>query len=124
MYFGHNPNKALIEKKHLRQFQKQLEASSERNEHFLIMGDFNADVSDSSTTSFCTLFKLRSTVKEPTCCKNPENSSCIRLFLTNCPKSFLNTCLYYGKCEKLGNMHIFRLLSIILKIGLFIMDFE
>ena len=30
----------------------------------------------------------------------------------------------YGKCEKLGNMHIFRLLCIILKIGLFIKDFE
>ena len=57
-----NPNKSLIEN-HLRQLQKQLEAFSERYEHFLIMRDFNADVSDPSVTSFCTLFKLKSIVK-------------------------------------------------------------
>ena len=44
---------------HLRQLQKQLETSSERYEHFLIMEDFNADFSDPSMTSFCTLFKLK-----------------------------------------------------------------
>ena len=58
----YNPNKSLIEN-HLRQLQKQLEAFSERYEHFLIMRDFNADVSDPSVTSFCTLFKLKSIVK-------------------------------------------------------------
>ena len=77
-----NPNKSLIEN-HLRQLQKQLEGSSERYEHLLITGDFDADVSDPSMTSFCTRFKLKSIVKEPTRYKNPENSSCINLFLTN-----------------------------------------
>ena len=85
--------KSLIEN-HLRQLQKQLEASSERYEHFLIMGDFNADVSDPSMTSFCTLFQLKDIVKEPTYYKNTENPSCIDLFLTNCPRSFYNICLY------------------------------
>ena len=75
----YNPNKSLIEN-HLRQLQKQLEAFSERYEHFLIMRDFNADVSDPSMTPFCTLFKLKSIVKEPTCYKNP--------------RSFHNTFLY------------------------------
>ena len=88
----YNPNKSLIEN-HLRQLQKQLEAFSERCEHFLIMGDFSADVSDPSMTSFCTLFKRKSIVKEPTCYKIPENPSCIDLFSTNCPRSFYNTCL-------------------------------
>ena len=32
--------------------------------------------------------------------------------------------LCYGKCEKLGNMHIFRLLCIILKTEHFISDSE
>ena len=62
----YNPNKVLIEN-HLRQPQKQLETTSERYEHFLIMGDFNADVSDPSITSFCTLFKLKNIAKEPPC---------------------------------------------------------
>ena len=89
----YNPNKSLIEN-HLRQLQKQLEAFSERYEYFLIMGAFNDDISDSSMISFCTLFKLKGTVKEPTCYKNPENHSCIDLFLTNSPRSFRNTYLY------------------------------
>ena len=61
----------------------KLEASSERYGHFLIMGDFNADVSNPSITLFCTLFKLRNIVKEPTCYKNPENPSGIGLCLIN-----------------------------------------
>ena len=88
-----NPYESLIDN-HLRQLKKQLEASSERYEHFLIMGDFNSHVSDPSMTLFCTLFKLKSIVKEPKCYKNPENPSCLDLFLTNCPGSFHNTCLY------------------------------
>ena len=62
----YNPKKYLIEN-HLRQLQKQLEAPSERHEHFLIMGDFNTYVSDPSMTLFCTLFKLKSILKEPAC---------------------------------------------------------
>ena len=90
----YNQNKSLKEN-HLRQLQKQLEASSERYENFLIMEDFSADVSDPSMTSFCTiLFKLKNIVKELTCYKNPENPSCIDLFLTNNPRSFHNTCLH------------------------------
>ena len=58
------------------------------------MPDFKAGVFDPSMTLFCTLFKLKNIVKEPTCYKNPENPSCIDLFLTNCPRSFHNTCLY------------------------------
>ena len=62
----YNSNKSLIEN-HLRQLQKQLDASSERYEHFLIMEDFNTDVSGHSMTLFCTLFKLESIVKETKC---------------------------------------------------------
>ena len=58
------------------------------------MRNFDVDVSDPSMTSFCTIFKLKSIVKESTCYKSPENPSCIDLFLTNCPRSFNNTCLY------------------------------
>ena len=58
-------------------------------------------ISDPSMTSFCTLFKLKSIVKELTCCNNPENPSSIDLFLSNCPKSFHNTCLY-----ETGDFHV------------------
>ena len=48
----------------------------------LVLGDFNANISEPTLTSFCTLFKLKNIVKEPTCYKNPNNPSCIDLFLT------------------------------------------
>ena len=44
------------------------------------MPDFKAVVSDPSMILFCTLFKLKKIVKEPTSYKNPENPSCIDLF--------------------------------------------
>ena len=88
----YNPCKSLIEN-HLRQIQKQLEAYCERHEH-LIMEDFNADVSDPSMNLFCPPFTLKNIEKEPTCYKNPENPSCLDLFLTNCPRHFHNICLY------------------------------
>ena len=87
----YNPNKSLIEN-HLRQLQKQLEAFSERYEHFLIMGNFNADVSDPSMTSIRTLYKLKN-IEGTDMLKNRENPSCIDLLL-NCPRSFHNICFY------------------------------
>ena len=93
LYCTYDPNKFLIEN-HLRQLQKHLEASGKRYEHFLIMGDFNANVFNHSMTSFCTLFQLKNIVKEPTWYKSPQNPSCIDSFLTSCPRSFHNTCVY------------------------------
>ena len=38
--------------------------------------------------SFCTIDRLKSLIKEPTCYKNYEKTTCIDLILTNCPKQF------------------------------------
>ena len=43
--------------------------------------------------SFCEIYELRSLINEPTCYKNPLNSSCIDLFLTNNVNSFQKTFL-------------------------------
>ena len=32
-------------------------------------------------------------INKPTCHKNPEKPSCIDLILTNCPRSFQNSCI-------------------------------
>ena len=40
---------------------------------------------------FCNVYNLSNLVKEPTCFKNPDNPSCIDLFLTNRPKCFQST---------------------------------
>ena len=58
------------------------------------MGDFNANIFKTTLTSFCTLFKLKHLIKEPTCYKNPDNPSCIDLFWINYARSFHNTCVF------------------------------
>ena len=58
------------------------------------MGDFNANIFEPTLISFCTLFKLKNFVKEPTCYKNPNDPSCIDLFLTSCARSFHITCVF------------------------------
>ena len=52
------------------------------------MGDFNAEVAETSFSSFCELYEVKSIINQPTCYKNLTNPSCIDLFLTNSPNSF------------------------------------
>ena len=60
---------------------------------FIFGGDFNADVSDKAMLDFCESYDLKSLIKQQTCFKNPENPSCVDLFLTNRPGSFCSSYL-------------------------------
>ena len=64
---------------------------SSKYENIILLGDVNSCMDDSPMISFCETYKLRSLVKHPTCFKNPENTSCIDLLLTNKPLSFQTT---------------------------------
>ena len=57
----------------------------------LFLGDFNSQPSENCVNDFCNVYNLSNLVKEPTCYKNPDNPSCIDLFLTNRPKCFQST---------------------------------
>ena len=46
---------------------------------------------ETALRNVCDLYKLKNLVREPTCFKNPDNPSCIDLFLTNCSRSFQDT---------------------------------
>ena len=95
MCFTYDPNKSLL-KHHLNEIQTQLEFFYKNYERLLIMGDFNANISEPLLTPFCTLFKLKNLVKEPTCYKNPNSTSFnnIDLLLTNYSRSFHNTYVF------------------------------
>ena len=60
---------------------------------FLLAGDFNVNVFDSSDIleDFLDEFHALNLVKEPTCFKSHENPSCIDLFITNSYRSFQKT---------------------------------
>ena len=57
-------------------------------ENLIIIGNFNMEANDSAISVFSDTYDLKSLIKEPTCCKNSNKSSCIDLILTNKPRSF------------------------------------
>ena len=57
-------------------------------DNILLLGGFNSEFSEPCLNDFCDIYNLKNLVKEPTCYKNPDNPSCIDLFLTNRPRTF------------------------------------
>ena len=75
-------------KHHLKELGKVIECYSRTYENIIIMGDFNAEISEPNLASFCTFYNFKSLINKPTCYKNPDNPSCIDLISTNCPNYF------------------------------------
>ena len=55
----------------------------------ILLGHFNANIDDFSLKRPWQNYDLRSLIKEAACSKNPDNSSCIDLILTNKLQSFI-----------------------------------
>ena len=83
----YNPHKHLL-KHHLFQIESEINFYSKTSENLIILGDFNAEISDFNMESFCTINNFKWIIKETTCYKNPDNPTCIDLILTNWPKNF------------------------------------
>ena len=62
-------------------------------ENYIVIGNFNVEVDDTTMSDFCNTFDLVSLIKEPTSDKNPEKPFYIDLILTNKPLSFQNSCI-------------------------------
>ena len=60
-------------------------------DNFLIAGDLNMQEHSMKLSDFLDEFHMKNLVKEPTCFKNPENPSCVDLFITNFHRSFMKT---------------------------------
>ena len=65
-----------------------IDMNSSRYDKYLFIGDFNLETSETALRNFCYLCKLKNLVSELTCLNNPDNLSCIDLFLTNCWRNF------------------------------------
>ena len=75
-------------KHHLFQIESEINFYSKTSENLIILGDFNAEISDFNMESFCTINNFKCIIKETACYKNPDNPTCIDLILTNWPKNF------------------------------------
>ena len=87
---SYNPHKNLISN-HLNILGKILDTQMKIYDNFLIVGDFNSEMTESAMEKFCGTYHLHNLIKDPTCFKNPDKPSCIDLLLTNFPKSFLKS---------------------------------
>ena len=76
---------------HLAELSKNTDLYLTKYDQLLFLVDFNIGVEDSSAKNFYSSYNLTSMINRPTCYKNPEKP-CIDLILTNCPRSFQNSC--------------------------------
>ena len=89
---SYNPKKDLI-RQHLYASSKSIDVFTSKYDNLLFLGDFNAGVEDTSVKNFCRSYNLTSMINKPTFYKNPDRPFCIDLILTNCSRSFQNSCV-------------------------------
>ena len=87
---GYNPRKEYTSY-FLSHVSKGLDKVLADYENFLLIGDFNSQISETHLKNFCDLYDLENLIKGPTCYKNPNNPSSIDLMLTNRKGSFYNS---------------------------------
>ena len=76
---------------HLQQLGYTLDLYVGKFDNYLLLGDFNMEVSEDAMRVFCDTYDLKSLINVPTCFKSLSNPSSIDLILTNNPRSFMNT---------------------------------
>ena len=59
---------------------------------------------DTTVKNFCRIYNLTSMIIKPQGYKNPDRPSCIDLILTNCPRSFQNSCVIETGLSDVHNM--------------------
>ena len=91
MCFSYNPSMNQISK-HIESIGKTLDVISSKHDNILLIGDYNADISNNFLKDFCDLYNLKNLIKVPTCYKNPDKPSSIDVMLTNVHRSFCNSC--------------------------------
>ena len=105
-----NPHKNLISN-HLNILGKILDMQMKIYDNFLIVGDFNSEMTESAMENFCGTYHLHNLIKDQTCSKNLYRPLCIDLLLTNFPKLFLKS-----QTLEIGLSDFYKLMLTVLKI--------
>ena len=84
---AYNPDKNIIGS-HLNVITKSFGTYYGKYENVVFLGNFNAEIEETTMKSFCKSYNLTNLIKQPTFFKNPEKPSCIDLILTNRSISF------------------------------------
>ena len=73
---------------HLLENGKGLDYYSSKYENFIVLGDFNAEMSNPHMSEFCAFYNFKNFIKEPTCYKNVDRPTPIDHILTNHGRCF------------------------------------
>ena len=84
-----NPNSQISYR--IKETGKDLDVLTWKYGNIILVSDFNAEPADTIVSDFCEIYNLKNIIREKTCFKNPNNSSCIDLIITNVSKSFQNS---------------------------------
>ena len=68
---------------------------SSKYENFIVLGDFNAEMTNTYMEEFCSVYNFKNLIKDSTYFKNPEKPTIIDHILTNHPRFFQHS----GVCE-------------------------
>ena len=71
--------------------ERALDIYNDSYNNFLLIGDFNIEDFEPCLSNFLLQYDAKNLVKDKTCFKNPDNPSCIDLFITNSNNRFQNT---------------------------------
>ena len=93
LMFGsyHPPHKSQPDEYYLKHLETAMDVHLNSYDNFLLIGDFNMEDTETFLSNFLYQYDSVNIVKEKTCFKNPNNPSCIDLFITNKKNSFQNT---------------------------------
>ena len=87
---GYNPSKGNIGN-FVNDIGPILDHYMPKYDNFLLLGDFNSEMQESTMKEFTNTYNLSNLIKQPTCFKNPLHPSLIDLILTNRPIRFQNS---------------------------------
>ena len=90
LFGGYNYNKLNINN-FLGQLGPMLNHFMSKFDNFLLLGDFNSEVSESTMAEFCEIYNFKNLITDPTCFKNVLHPSSIDVILTNKIRSFQNS---------------------------------
>ena len=79
---SYNPHLQFIDN-YFTDIGKGLDSLSCKYDNYILMGNFDAELSNDFVDSFCGSYKLKNLIKKPACLKNPDNPTSIDLIFTN-----------------------------------------
>ena len=78
----------------MEQLSKKFDLNSSKHENFIVLGDFNAEMTNTLMEEFFSVYNFKSLIKDPTCSKNPEKPTTIDHLLTNHRRCFQHSGVY------------------------------